>query len=803
MYFKMLKHDLRHQKGLNVILFLFITIASVLVFVGSVQIFSNVTRSRTTQVLCKTSDMMFFSLPGHMEQAEIDSRLGELLDHEENVADWCVEQMVPFSSGRIDYPDFDEKEHNVYSHRSHLLCTLPRKQNLAYDSNDRPFYVPNGCIAIPQNVAAKTGTGIGDTIRYSTQTGLVYELTVSTIFKDNCLPFQLRFIVSDADFTVLTADYIRSTSMYCVRLRNNSFSCIDALLNKVSDELPVYALADSAAVSEDYVMMEIVSVFIVIISIFLILIILMTIRFTMIAQLKEEEKEIGMMKALGVESFRFRWLFAAKYTAFALIGGGIGIAAGIPLSGMVISLFGPDAILPQKWEMLLIGILSVVFIIAVMITFSMLVMRRIRKISVIDALHGENSGERFSGRTLLFLHRLKHLGVPSYLAVNDLIVRLKRYLFLLIAYTLGTAILLLPFNARNSVIHPSYSRLWLYHHYEYSLRFDIATNDAISREMERTGQSWWEIVNEQIADAGIPAHIDTMQEGQGTILFNDSSQLFSVYWGEGQAEQFTYQKGGRAPTAPDEAAMSAFTANRFGVVPGDKLTIKVYEVTDDHTGAEEREREITITGLFDYMEDGTAALIFWDGYEDGYSFGERSVGHTIDAPDAEKPAVIAQLRELYGEAQVLDARQGIERELDDYDSLFKLLIVVVSITVIFVLALITYLYETIFIHEEVPEIALLKSMGFRDGAVRRWHLLRMVCLTVLSAVCGEALFWSCGSPIFRLFMQQYEVTGIRFLFELPVSFLLIPALVAGIALLITRLTLTGIRRIDIRRISEE
>ena len=38
MFFKMLKSDLKRKKGLNVILFIFITVASVLVFAGAVEI---------------------------------------------------------------------------------------------------------------------------------------------------------------------------------------------------------------------------------------------------------------------------------------------------------------------------------------------------------------------------------------------------------------------------------------------------------------------------------------------------------------------------------------------------------------------------------------------------------------------------------------------------------------------------------------------------------------------------------------------------------------------------------------------
>ena len=795
MYFKMLKHDLFRKKGLNVILFLFITIASVLVFVGSVQIFANMTREHTARELCRSSDLMLISLPGDMDDTELYQKLDALLAAEDNVQDWSTEYRIGISGSMMDYPDYDEEENPVLPYQSHHLCAQPREHDLVYDLNDKPFYVPNGCIAVPQSVCAETGVSIGDTIRYTTKRGNVYELTVSTIFKDNAFPFMVRYIVSDADFEVLSADNPRDARICCIRLRDNAFENADSLYARLCEELPLYILADSSYVSDEYVMMEIISVFVVLICIFLILIILMTIRFTMIAELREEEKEIGMMKALGADTFRFRWLFAAKYTAFALAGGAVGIAAGIPLSGMVVSMFGPDAILPQRWEMFLLGIGCVLFIIAVMIGFSMLVMRRINKISVIDALHGENRGERFSGSTYLLLHKRTKMSVPAYLALSDILGRLKRYLFLIVAYTLGAAILLLPFNARHTVINPSYSRIWLYHSYDFE--FVPRTSevmDSIEQEMEHTGKDLSEVVNSRIEAAGIPAYIDMAQYSYASVQLNDVMKEFCIYWDQGFAEKMTYHKGGHAPTQPGEAAMSSFTAKKYGYAPGSKLTITVEELNEERTAPEEKERTFTITALYDEMEDGTPSIILWDGYEDGY---------VIDAPEKEKPAVIGQLKELFGERLILEPQAAMERQLRDFDQLFLTLEITVTAVVLFLLALITYLYENIFISEEKPEIALLKSLGFQDGTIRLWHLLRIGFVALTGIVLGEALFWTAGTPLFLAFMQQYEVTGLRFLFEFPVSFLLIPAAAAAVVLVVTRLTLTGIRNIDIQNISEE
>ena len=57
MFFKMLKKDLKCKKGLNVILFIFITVASVLVFAGSVEIFSYLTGEKRMAEMCNTCSL--------------------------------------------------------------------------------------------------------------------------------------------------------------------------------------------------------------------------------------------------------------------------------------------------------------------------------------------------------------------------------------------------------------------------------------------------------------------------------------------------------------------------------------------------------------------------------------------------------------------------------------------------------------------------------------------------------------------------------------------------------------------------
>ena len=62
MFFKMLKNDLKQKKGLSIVLFLFILTASVLVFIGAVQLYEFFTGTERNQSVCKSSDVMIFNV---------------------------------------------------------------------------------------------------------------------------------------------------------------------------------------------------------------------------------------------------------------------------------------------------------------------------------------------------------------------------------------------------------------------------------------------------------------------------------------------------------------------------------------------------------------------------------------------------------------------------------------------------------------------------------------------------------------------------------------------------------------------
>lgn len=814
MFFKMLKSDLKRKKGLNAVLFIFIVIASAVVFAGAVQVYSNLTRTYQALTYCNSSDIAVMGRYKTSEREQYVTRMNELISQADNVKSTVQETMLFISADSMHFPGYkgNDPEKAYFPTSNLFLAAQPLKQDLLYDLEDKPFYVESGQIALPQKYKTRLGLEEGDTVTLTTDLGNVYEFEVCTFFRDP-IPYAIRrFIVCEEDFQVIKQDYSVEIDYWGVQLENNSYMKKNEFTSIIC-EVPIFMLMDvsyTGITSDDDILTYIISVFCVVISIFMILIIFMTIRFIMIAELKEEEREIGMMRALGVESLSFRWLLGAKYIFFAFLGGAIGIAAGYPLSQTLVTMFSENSLLPPKGFMLVIGISAVLLIIGAIILFTLSVIKRIEKISVIDAIRGENRRERIGKSSVIGLEKRKKMPVPLFLAVSDILSRFKRYVFLIITYILGAAVMLLVFNVKNSVIDPEFMKYYLVYQLDFGIDFNEETDEKYMDMAISENISYFEALNRDLKNAGIPAYIDEVMYSYASLVIDDGdgnedtseSKAFSLIYGDENVDKYPYRKGSRAPAAKNEIALSYFTANELGIDVGDTLNVCIDEYDEHKTGIITKEVQFTVTGLFDKMEmGGDRCMLLSPEYENVYNYYANAHAYVIDSEDKEK--VFAQLEEYFGSEQILTADEFVEDMLEDYVYIFDLLIYVMGGGVLFILVLITYLYMNVFITEEISEIALMKSVGFDENSIRLSQLMRMGILTVSAVIIALILHNTAGIALVRLLFRYLELTGFGFLPEIPVNFIVIPLAVICPVIITAAVKLIGIKDIDMRRISEE
>lgn len=811
MFFKMLKKDLKDNVGLNIVVFIFITVASALVFLGSVQLYSGFWGKTYNEDVCKNPAAEFIFRTGVDNHKEKTAYAEDVIKNSVSfVNEMLAEEGKPSIDGfeyekhlMLDGWTIDFENHEEKSGYDWYLTTLPQNANLIYDIDNKPFYVENGKIAVPRKLADRAGAKIGDKVKFTAEDGYIFEFEISHLTKDpvSDILYWYRFVISDADFEYLMKHSYKlytSFSFFSPEDTNTYYMLLSYFLNY---DMKIKARPLDDRYTDSSTFNYIITVFIMLISFFMILVVFMTVRFTMVAAIKEQEKEIGMMKAIGSDTFAFRWLFCAKYIAFAIVGGIIGVIGAFPLSDIVSDIFTPENIDPEPYMLVIIGIVSALIVIAAIIIFSLLVMHRINKISPVDAIHGENRGERFSKGFPMFMHKRKIMPESFCLALVDVLGRAKRYIFLAVVYILGTTIMLATFNLKNSVISEDYLKYNMEYNYDFNVNL---TDEEWDEVVSRTGLTdRWEALNADLKNHGIPAEYDCSDEYQIELIIDDKYEPLFLLFNNDNFGKLDYQPGGTAPVLDNEIAISSYTADKYGFEVGQRIKAVVI-LSDNGVDRYDEEREYVISGFVNYMEMGGGIVIMGGKQDDLYSSGKYRIAANINTPEAEKDDVILQMKELYGDDSVLNSEEAVlEWFGDGYEELFNLLMIIMGGAVIFITVLVTYLCSTVFISEETSDIALMKSIGISTGTIKLQYVFRFVILLAVSVPLA-ILFLKTGIQFFAGELFAFlNLKGFKFLWEFPVTFIIIPLIISVTVITVAFIKMNSTKDIQISDITKE
>ena len=148
MFFRMLRNDLRENRGMNVILFLFITVASALVFVSAAQIFSSLTGEQRTKEICGQADgaLLLMNAPsGSEEQTE---KVLNVLKDDEAVISYVAQEQRTLEIKGVDFENFDESESDTFLSKTLSITKQYTDAHRIFSVDDEPFYLKNGQIAV-------------------------------------------------------------------------------------------------------------------------------------------------------------------------------------------------------------------------------------------------------------------------------------------------------------------------------------------------------------------------------------------------------------------------------------------------------------------------------------------------------------------------------------------------------------------------------------------------------------------------------------------------------------------------------
>lgn len=771
MYLRILKRDLKRKKTMNLILFLFIILATTFL-ASSVNNLLTVNNAVDDYLeAANPGDVMILST-----SEESNQKISDYLEHDDKVVQYEPYYLLLINTRTVSLYQNGKKNDDFVMGSSSILSMLPDNYMKVFDENGDKIELKNGEIAILKKEADANHIHIGD-ILHVEMGEVKKDFTVQYIMKDavfgpNMMGFS-RFIVTDEDFEeVFTSSGTEKMSMYSADVTEKR-----AFLREFRKQgFSISTIIEKSSLSRAYIMDYLVSLILIIVSACMIGISFLILRFTIIFTLQEDFKEIGVMKALGLRNSGIKKLYLMKYFIISLVGAFIGFLISIPFGNVLLKQAIANIQIENTGNFPYVNLLCASVIIVIVITFCFFVCGKLKKFSAMEAIRDGSNGENFQKIGKIALYKRKRLPNCLYLAINDVVSHIRRYIVLILTFCLGTLLILLPLSAANTLA--SESVIDWFGFARSDLYIDTGELDKIIQERDDEKlQASAEKVQNQLSDIGIDSEVYIEIGFYLTLFTEDNVEPQTVFTFQNYMDVDTEYLilNGEQPELSNEITLTEQTASNLGVNIGDTVQAKLGE----------EELEFVVCGLFQSMNNlGDGARISPSMDVDLKFIGglfpfQINIKNGMSIKEAEK-----RIQEAYPEYEVRNSMEYLKEMMGDIVDQIGSMEIITIILVIGMNMLITILMMKAFLARERSEIAMLKSIGFKNRSIRIWQTIRLLFVMVIALILGILLSLILDDytmlPIFGI-MGADKVTLVVNPVEILVKYPIILLITTGIA----------------------
>lgn len=749
---RILKKDLKRRKGINLILFLFITIATI--FLASSVNNILVVSSAVDYYLdyAKIPDVNLITI-NESEKKELNHWL-ESESKEATGYDFGT-LISPPDSGVLKLKDGKAKKLELNGATLYLGKNDP-KGCRTFDESGDEYTLHSGEIALNRLTMERNDLEIGDKI--SVKVGSIEKkFTVKQVIKDAAFGGEMagmcRLIFSDTDYDEFAAESRdQLIGLYYVDVKNP-----DKFSTELGDQ--GYTSVMNVVKKGTYAMMfsfdMIMASMLILIGICLILIALLVLRFTLVFTMEEEFREIGIMKATGFRDFAIKRVYLTKYLAIVVIGAATGFFSSIPVSSAMIDSVSENIVMEDSRNNVLVNVGCAIGVVMIVMAFCYMCTRKLNKVSAITAIRNGETGERFRRRRGFRLHQRGKSPVTMYLGANDLASHVKRYLVLMVTFCISFVLITIPLNTLNTMRSD-----------EMATKFSLDPDSSVMVKRIET-QSQDNYRNQKDLQKGMDRLKGELEDSGYQDVHVSAGALYFFKYGnsgtDGRINMLTIQprgynvdyntySDGTAPKLANEIAFSEDVLKNQGWEIGDWVVCKVGE----------KDKKFIITGTYsDYMQLGESARLnpelncsqvimtdYWTAMVDlKTDKTQQELKKELDKKLPQYEWATAQ--------EVVDSNVGnIQESLND-------MLIPMTGLLCAIIMLITLLMEKLFIVREKGEIAMMKSIGFRISQIRNWQIMRMICVVIASMVVAVPLSFLSNQfvlkPIFGLMGADVEI----------------------------------------------
>ncbi|MCL2059381.1 MAG: ABC transporter permease [Oscillospiraceae bacterium] len=797
---KMLRNDIGRNKAINILLCLFVTVASMLV-AGAFYIISEMLGSMDA----------FFedAVPPHYMQMVTDVADQSAIDSFSAAHPLVLSQqtleMLGIDNSFIYYGANPEPYAGSVMENS--FVTQSPSFDYLLDLNNLPAAVGPGEIAAPIYAIDAYGLKVGDDIIIR-DGHFEAKFVVSGFIRDAQMNASLvsskRFLVHEDDYNRLKehtgeveymVEFLLADPSKTIEFETDYLAA--GLPSGIAITLPIIRLMNAMTGG-------LPAVVLIFTGAMLILIAAMCLRFTIVATLEEEYREIGVMKAIGLAPRYIGKLYKSKYNMLS----GVACAAGFFMSLLFGALFAQSISLymgsaaASIWSaaLPLIGAASVYAIVAGQCS---LVLRKLRNVSAVEAIRGGAATgvagraarvtERTAGvagraarseagglRRILSVRRGLIPNINIALGARDVIVRLRHYITPIMVFMLCTFLIIVPANFLNTINKPGFSGY-----------MGIGQCDALItlRYSQNIDERYAAALESLAADGDVKAYSGRVTASYKTPNSDGAYTNINIQNGDFTVFPVPYIQGS-APSSDSEIALSLLNAREYEKSPGDIMEVIV--------GGEPL--SLVVSGIYQDLTNGGRTAQAHLAYRPENVLWYAVLLDFADGADA------AQKREQYSAmfspAKVNGIADYIQESFASTIKQLETVTLAVSIISAAVAAFITALFLKMIFARDRRQITIMKGLGFSSAHIRTQYISAAALSLLAGLALGTIAAGTLGEMLIGALMSGMGASSIPFVVDPAISYVACPAMLAAAVLAAVLLSSRAIGRCGNYIISE-
>lgn len=751
---KIIQRDIAGNKAVSFLTVLFITAAAMLLSLAGI---------------------LVTNLFGSIDRLMADAKTPHFMQM--HTGDVDFEELEAFAEGNSAVEDFQVLEFlNVGGEKIRLgenslalsvqdngFSVQSSRFDFLLDENNRPAQPKDGELWVPVCYNRDHTVQAGDKAVINGKTFVVTGF-VRDSQMNSTLASSKRFVVSAGDYAQLkeggSVEYLiefRLKDLSDLSEFESAYSASQMPANGPTLSWPLFRMISAVS---DGIMIAVI----LLVSVIVILIALLCIRFTLLAKIEDDYREIGVMKAVGVRVSDIQSIYLAVYAVLAAAGCIMGFLLSLALRGPL-----QESIRANLGESgndglsFLLGMAGTLLLFFFILFFIRRILKRFRRISPVQAIRQGSEQENVRGGKSLRLSKNRWLSANLFLAVKDIAARKRLYLTMLFVIILACFIMVVPQNLYHTISDSSFVT------YLGVGRCDLRMDIQQTEELEEKAGSVGEYLER---DSAVETYAVFVTELFDQEQEDGTTEQIKVELGNHGAFPLQYVDG-RLPSRDSDIALSVLYAEEMDKKVGDKMIL----LTD------KGEKQLTVCGIYSDITNGgkTAKAAFQPG--------TREAAWSTVCVNLKQPGVLAEKTEEYSRKFPYAKVSGMEDYVAQTFGQTLRAVRTASVGAGFVAVVVTLLVILLFMKlltaKDRYSIAVLKSVGFTGSDISRQYIWRSVLVVILGILLGSVLAGTLGERIAGVAISSLGAAAFHFTEDPLSSFVLSPAVLLFTALAAT------------------